>query len=209
MSELERGEAMFGIAPPEPSQAAPVDPDETIFIAQPQPQMTDAEAELHYNQRQLLRRRKTEVVGDEPLVLPPIEKHSNRTVAQSASASSSDASASRLLGALLQSSSTMEFGSSFRFLLEDLNPLNPLPSSASSTGGSSTKLHVHIPQIGSNRPSTAGNRGRHASPPEERRRAAADDEPALSRSPSPSRKALQLVCGPRASHLLLSCFHLM
>ena len=199
MSSADRGEAAFGIAPPEPSQAPPVDPDETIFIAQPQPQMTDADAEQHYGQRQsVLRRRKTEAAGDDPVVLPPIEKQSNRTVAQAGAAATSDASAHRLLGALLDSSSTREFGSSFRFLLEDLNPLNPL--SASSAGGSN-KVHVRIPQARSDRPSTAGSSGRDGPPIDasrddsKERRAMADDEPSLSasRSPSPSKKALQLV----------------
>jgi hypothetical protein len=198
MSAAERGEALFGIAPPEPSQAAPVEADPDLFVAQPQPQMTDSEAELHYSQRpNVLRRRKTEVAGDEPVTLPPIEKQSNRTVAQIGTASTSDASANRLLGALLDSSATREFGSSFRFLLEDLNPLNPL----SSTSGGSAKLHVRIPQTRPDRPSTAGSSGRLAasltedSRGEMERSAAADDTPAFSssRSPSPTKKAQQLV----------------
>ena len=200
MSSADRGEAAFGIAPPEPSQAPPVDPDETIFIAQPQPQMTDADAELHYSQRQnVLRRRKTEVAGDDAIVLPPIEKQSNRTVAQLGSSSNSNSSANRLLGALLDTSATREFGSSFRFLLEDLNPLNPL--AGSSTGGGSSKLHVRIPQTQSDRPSTAGSSGRAVPPVEHSRdkdrdrRSVADDEPSFSasRSPSPTKKDLQLV----------------
>jgi hypothetical protein len=195
MSQAERGEALFGIAPPEPSQAAEVEADADLFIAQPQPQMTDSEAELHYSQRQnVLRRRKTEVASDDPVVLPPIERLGNRTVAQVGSASTSDASANRLLGALLDSSATREFGSSFRFLLDDLNPLNPL----SSTGGGSTKLHVRIPQTRPDRPATAGSSGRLATPAEDsrdhtERRAAADDAPSSSRSPSPTKKAQQLV----------------
>jgi hypothetical protein len=211
MSAPETVEVSFGIAPPEPSQAAHVEPDDALFIAQPQPQMTDAEAELHYSQRQnVLRRRKTEVAGDDPIVLPPIEKQSNRTVAQVGAASTSNASANRLLGALLDSSSTREFGSSFRFLLEDLNPLNPLAASSSSGGG--TKLHVRIPQTRSDRPSTAGSSGRAAAPGEgaldgdSDRRAFADDEPSFksSRSPSPTKKAQQLV-----RHVaLLFCFPL-
>ena len=216
MSAAERGQAAFGIAPPEPSQAAPVDPEETIFIAPPQPQMTDAEAELHYSQRQNVpRRRKTESTGDDPVLLPPIEKQSNRTVTQAGAAASSDASAHRLLGALLDSSSTREFGSSFRFLLDDLNPLNPL--SASSTGGGSSKVHVRIPQARSDRPSTADSSGRDGPPVDasrggdKERRAMADDEPSpsASRSPSPSKKALQLVRQLSLCSSLLYIFNLI
>ncbi len=218
MSAADGGEAFFGIAPPEPSQAAPVEPDDALFIAQPQPQMSDADAELHYSQRQnVLRRRKTEVAGDDPIVLPPIDRQGNRTVAHIGSASTSNASANRLLGALLDSSSTREFGSSFRFLLEDLNPLNPL--AASSSGGGSNKLHVRIPQTRNDRPSTAGSSGRLVAAVEDSRdsgrdrRAVADDEPALasSRSPSPTKKALQLVHSPVTYaqcshvHVFMSC----